>query len=384
MSNSWYFTYDNAPLSKTLQEKLNKHGLLNAMPDTDIPGSTETSFVKDFFTADGYPQLGENVKHSEVTYPYIFPAIAPWYDATAIPAIQTEMEPLYRQTACEAALAWLFNLMAAADPAGPAGNTRKSFHALAFQEDVNGTRHTFAFPNTCIDTNSHGCAAVVLIADSYWNNGDWEKQGAVPLYARQQAMFQLWCWKKFAEKSGNAVQAPDIAFIVRICGNLAADCTIRTVLYNQKEAQALVNRICKARDMEAQNGLYWKRHIDTPQTWAEKLENEAFHTDDTDLHELVIEYMKARSARKNIERELNAVTEKMEGIAVKLASCIPNGNIQGNLNLPDDITCTVTHQLRRVGQKRISPDLIYSFFPSLDSCITAGGAERTTVTIEIL
>lgn len=384
MQNKWYFAYNNAPLPEALQNKLNKYGILKAVPETNIPGSTSTSFIKDFFTPDGYPPLAVGMKHSDASYPYLFPAIAPWYTAAAVPAIIADMEPLYRQTACEAALSWLFNLTAAADPSGVVANSQKTFNGLAFQEEINGTVHTFAFPDTCINTKAHGRAAVILIADSYWNNNEWEKQGSTPLYARQQAMFQLWCWNKFAEKSGYQVEAPATAFVVRICGNLAVDCTIRTVTYNPKEAQSLISRICKARDLEPQKGLYWKRTIEAPQTWAEKLENEAFYTDNEDLHDLVIAYMKARSDRKVIERELKEITDKMEGIAVKLASMIPAGDIQGNLELPDGSLCTVTHQPRRASQRRISPDLVRSFFPALDDCISSGGSERVTVTISAL
>lgn len=386
MTSPWYFTYDNAPLSDALQEKLNKFGILNPIPEVNIPNSKETQFVKDFFTADGYPKLGEGMKHAEVAYPYLFPVIAPWYDATAIPAIQLEMEPLYRQTACSAALSWLFNLTGAAGTANHSfGDTARSFHGLAFQEEIQGMVHTFAFPDTRIATSTHGTAAVILIADSYWQNSDWEKQGSVPLYARQQALFQLWCWHRFVEKATVPIDAPETAFIVRICGNLATDCTIRTVPYNSKEAEAMVNRICKARAQEPQKGLYWKRNIETAQTWHEKIENEAFETDNPDLYDLVIEYMKARSYRKALEKEENEIGDRMDSIAVKLASLIPAGNLQGRYDLPDGTVCTVTHQQRRYrNAEKISPELIHSFYPELDECILQSGTERTTVTIEAL
>ena len=244
--NNWYFTYNNAPLSDALQQKLMHYGVLKNLPDGYLPNEAQTRFIQDFFTPDGYPKLSEGMKSSEVSYPYLFPAIAPWYDMTSIPAVVVEMSPLYRQTACEAALSWLYNLTEAAEPGTTHSDCYRTFHALAFQETVHTTAHTFAFPDTRIETSSHGTAAVILIADSYWNNAEWEKQGSVPLYARQQAMFQLWCWNKYAEKSNYQVEAPTTAFIVRICGNLAVDCTIRTVEFNPKEAEALVNRICKA------------------------------------------------------------------------------------------------------------------------------------------
>ena len=386
MSNNWYFSFDNAPLSASLQNKLQQCGILKDVPDTYLPNEPETRFIKDFFTPDGFPKIETGLKHSEVAYPYIFPAIAPWYDGAAIPSVIVDMDPLYRQTACEAALSWLFNLTSAADSSCSVADCSRTFHGLAFQEEINGTNHTFAFPDTRISTSSHGTAAVVLCADSYWNTDDWAKQGSVPLYARQQAMFQLWCWNKFAEKSGYAVDPINVAFIVRICGNLAVDCTIRTIFYNDNEAGALIRRICKARDMEAQRGLYWKRNAVNAQTWMEKLNDEAFHTDSADLHDLIVQYMKARSDRKQIERVLMEVENKMEAIAVELASHIPAGDIQGTYDLPDGSVCTVTHQHKRSHRSipTISPDMVRSFFPNLDACISPSGSVRTRVTIEAL
>lgn len=381
MFDNWNFSFNNAPLPEALQQKLRNHNVLQPLPDTFLPHVPETRFIKDFFRADGFPKIGESLKHSEVAYPYLFPAIAPWYDSAAIPSAVLEADPTYRETACLAALSWLYTLMTSVDRVNP---RLRTFHGLAFQETINGTPITFAFPDTRIATDNNGVAAVVLIADSYWNNGEWEKQASVPLYARQQAMFQLWCWNKFAEKCGYAVEPLQKAYIVRICGNLAIDCTIRTVEYNEKEASALVNRICKAREMEATKGLYWKRNVESAQTWTEKLDNEAFHTDNADLHELVVRYMKARSNRKVIERELNEIENKMNAIAVELASYIPSGDIQGTYDMPDGTLCTVTHQMKRKSTWSITPEILRSFYPSLDGFISPSGGSRTTVTIEAL
>lgn len=385
--SKWNFAFDNAPLRPELQDKLARFGVLQAIPQTKFLGGAvcpNVRFVKDFFTEDGFPHLASNTSLEDTPFPYLFPAIAPWYTGAAIPAAVTDMAPLYRQTACKAAMDWLHTLTDAADPTGPQEKATETFHGLAFQEVYNGENYTVAFPDTRIDTNSHGPAAVVLIADSYWNNTEWEKSGSVPLYAYQMAQFQLWCWERFSAESGYHVEAPTTAFIVRICGNLPIDCTIRTVDYSPVEAQAMVNRIFKAKAQEAQKGLYWKRFIEQPRTWNEKLENDAFHTDNADLHELVVQYMKARSNKKAIERELNEVTAKMDGIAVKLASLIPTGNLQGKYTLPDGTICTVTHQSRRARSKSTSPELVRSLFPECQDCIKTSAGKRTWVTIEAL
>ena len=383
--SKWYFAFNNAPLRPELQDKLNKFGILKALPETYLPNEQNVRFISNFFTPDGFPHLSEGTKATEVNYPYIFPAIAPWYTGAAIPAALAEMDPMFRQTACTAALRWLHTLTDAADPNGPQEKATETFHGLAFQEVYGGVNYTFAFPDTRIDTNSHGPAAIVLIADSYWNNEAWEKSGSVPLYAKQQALFQLWCWDHFASKCGYQIEAPTTAFIVRICGNLPIDCTIRTLDYNPAEAEALVTRICKAKAQEQQKGLYWKRYIDKPQSWMEKLTNEAFHPNDPDLHELIVQYMKARSNRKAIEREVNEVTEKMEGIAVKLATMIPAGAIQGKYTLPDGTICTVSHQARRSRSgNSVSADLVRSLFPELSGCISTSETRRQYLTIEAL
>lgn len=385
--SKWYFSFDNAPLSLALQEKLDKAGLLRAIP-TVRDASPETRFAKDFFTADGFPHMGSDMELSEVVFPYLFPAIAPWYDNATIPAAIMEMDALYRQSACEAALAWLFTLMEASGATNHI-DTSRTFHGLAFQETIHGVPQTFCFPDTRIGVISKNApAAVVLIADSYWNNEAWEKQSAVPLYARQQAQFQLWCWDRFADKlpadSPFCEEIPRTAIIVRISGNLSVDCTIRTVDYNPKEAFSLVDRICKAKAQEPQKGLYWKRNIETVQKWAEKIENEAYITENVDLHELIVEYMKARSTRKRIERELDEVSAKQDGIAMQLADAIPDGDIQGTLDLSDGTKCAVTHTRKRASSRSIPPDLVRSFFPHLDEFIDASGQERTTVTVNVL
>lgn len=380
--NKWYFAFDNAHLSQSLQEKLDKAGVLAPIPETKLTG--DVRFVKDYFTPDGYPHLAAGVKVGEAKYPFLFPAIAPWYDGAGIPADLLEMDALYRQTACEAALSWLNTLIEEAEPNGPIEKATQTFHGLAFQEMVAGMTYTFAFPDTRVDTDSHGPAAVVLIADSYWNNSDWEKQSSVPLYARQQAMFQLWCWNKFAEKSGDLVDAPTTAFIVRINGNLAIDCTIRTVAYNEAEANALVNRICKAKMQEPQRGDYWKRNIVPYQTWAEKIDNEAYITNDADLYALITQYMKVRKERKAIEKELDEVTAQRDAISVQLASFIPAGDLQGYLDLADGSKGTVSHQPKRSRSRSIAPDILRSFYPAFEACISTSGAYRKTVTVDVL
>ena len=380
--SKWYFAYD-AHLSEALQKKLDKAGLLAPLPETKKTGD-DVRFVKDYFTPDGYPHLGNDVKVGEVKYPFLLPVIAPWYTGAAIPSVLLDMDSLYRQTACQAALSWLNTLVEEAEPTGPIEKATQTFHGLAFQETIGGNTFTFAFPDTRIDTNSHGPAAVILIADSYWNNEDWEKQGSVPLYARQQAMFQLWCWQQYADKCDDPIDAPKTAFVVRISGNLAIDCTIRTVEYNEREAVTLVNRVCKAKAAEAPTDNYQKRKITPIQTWAEKIDNQAYITEDADLYELVVQYMKARKARKAIEKELDAVVAERDGIAVALASYIPAGELQGYMDLTNGTKCTVTHQPKRARNTTISPDIVRSFFPSYEGCIVASGQHRKTVTIDVL
>ena len=386
MNPTWAFAFDNAPLSDSLQLKLFFHNLLNDVPATKNV-SPSLPFVKDYFTADGFPKINEGMRHADTVYPYIFPAMASWYTGATVPAAILEADPLWRQTVCQAGLKWLHTVMEAGENIAKTHNKMNSenFHALAFQQDVGGVLHTFAFPDTRIETVYHDTAAIVLIADSYWNDGDWEK-GLTPLYAREQAMLQLWCWHQFAQQapaSSCPEDIPEVAFICRVSGNLAVDCKVRTVTYIPAEAESLVRRICKARSLEAQNGLYWKRNIQKVQTWEEKIKNEAYFLDDDDVHELVCEYMKARADRKQLEKELKEIEAQQDGIAVNLASRIPAGVLQGTLDLSDGTKCSVTHTYRRPGHRTIPAELVRSFFPSMEDVIVSGG-HRETVTIEYL
>lgn len=382
MTNKWNFAFDNAPLRPELVEKLDRNGILRDVDPTAVSDSDEVRFIKDFFTHDGYPKLPDGTDLTGISYPYIFPVIAPWYDGASIPASALCMEPGYRQTACQAALTHLKNLNACGIRQD---GTNCSFHGLAFQKEVLGTTHTFAFPDTQIRSVTGLTAAVVLIADSYRNDEAWQKQAGVPLYAREQAMFQLWCWEQFADISGYNGKVPSVAFVVRICGNLPTDCTIRTVLYNRNEAEAMVKRICKARNAESTKGLYWNRNVEEYQSWSDKLTNEAYHCTDADQYDLITAYMKAKKDRKANEAELNEVSDRMTAIAIELAAAIPSGCIQGNYQLPDGTICTVTHQLRRSrAGGGISAELLRSFFPNLEECVVATSQERETVTIDVL
>lgn len=383
-SEKWNFNFEGASIPEALAKKAEAAGILNAIPETK-GNQNGYMFAKDFFTADGYPAIA-GLDATKTSYPYIFPALAPWYTGAALPEAIVEMDAMYRQTACEAASMNLFSLIQKATGTKVYESSR-TFHGIAFMEEVEGEQHLFAFPDTLIRPSTTatgaGPAAVVLIADSYENNADWEKTSGVPLYARQQAMLQLWCWNRYHSMSSYPHPAPQFAYIVRICGNLPSDCIVRTVHYNPAEAESLVKRICKARTQEPQKGLYWKRNTQKNQTWSEKLE-EAYYPNDDNLYDLVAAYMKTRTARKTIEREIDEVSAKMEAIAVILASRIPSGYSSGQLDLPDGKTCTVTHQRRRSSTgARISAELINSFFPQMDNFVVPTSQERETVTIDV-
>lgn len=382
-SEKWNFNFEGASIPEALAKKAEAAGILNAIPETK-GNQNGYMFAKDFFTADGYPAIA-GLDATKTSYPYIFPALAPWYTGATFPEAIVEMDALYRQTACEAAAMNLFNLLKQAH--GIQYETRRSFNGIAFLDEIEGEQHLFAFPDTriCPSSAATGAedAAVILIADSYENNADWEKTSGVPLYARQQALLQLWCWDRYKHISSYPYPAPQFAYIVRICGNLPSDCIVRTVYYNPAEAESLVRRICKARTQEPQKGLYWKRNTQKNQAWREKLA-EAYCPNDDNLYDLVAAYMKTRTARKTIEREIDEVSAKMEAIAVILASRIPSGYSSGKLDLPDGKTCTVTHQRKRTSSgTKIPAELVCSFFPQLDNFVIPSSQERETVTIDV-
>ena len=94
--SKWYFAFNNAPLRPELQDKLNKFGLLKALPETYLPNEQNVRFISNFFTPDGFPHLSEGTNATEVDFPYIFPAIAPWFtgrDGPHVPADRLYCRP---------------------------------------------------------------------------------------------------------------------------------------------------------------------------------------------------------------------------------------------------------------------------------------------------
>ncbi len=394
----WEFAFGTR-LDASLAKKLNDAGLLKRTAYEISNYKPQVMLKKDFFTPDGYPANTD--LEAVANNSFICPVMAPWYTGAPVPESILKMDKLYRQKACDAAMSWLLNPTDSAQDNTlpnsafnrPYQNWKprgRSFHGLRVEQTVCGQNILFWFPDTVLERGNMAkpYAAVVLIADTYDNNEDWE-HGSIPLYARQQAMFQLWCWEQFSNIHSQPV--PEEAIIVRICGNLAADCTIRTVAYNEAEAYRLVDRICKAYIQESQQNLpiYAKRNAIPTKPWQEKKQeimDNAYWPNDEDLHTTVKDYMAARSNRKQLEREVEEKEQRMQAIALELASRIPSA-VQGTLTLPNGTICTVTHRAKRSYNRgaTISAETLRSFFPSSlsESCITKG-SERKTVSIDVL
>lgn len=375
--NRWQFTF-NTSLPTKLMEKINAAGLLPETAREKLHYPANAIFYKNFFNPNGHMVLGTATDHT------VYPAKAPWYTGAAIADAVVNADTMYQNKACEAAYSWLAKLTHSS-PNLPV--PKPTFNGLGFSQQFGADTFSFYFPDTVIDTFSGANAksTVILIADSYENNDDWEK-GRIPQYARQQALFQLWCWKQFAAL--HSLYAPINAKVVRICGNLPADCTIRTVAYNNAEAQRLVERICRnmIAEANANKAVGSSKRVVPVKSWGEKKQemmDSAYKPDDPDLHEATKLYMAARSNRKQLENEAKEISDRMAVIALEIASLIPEADRFGALDLSNGDHCAVSHLTRRASATTISAETLRSFFPALEEYIKPG-SPRKLVTIDAL
>lgn len=375
--NRWQFAF-NTQLPAKLVDKINTAGLLPETAQEKLHYPSNAIFYKDFFDPNGH--LASSVAFSYTVYP----AMAPWYTGAAIADAVANADTMYQNKACEAAYSWLAKL---AIPSPDATTPKPTFNGLGFTHRFGADTFSFYFPDTVINafSGSNDKSTVILIADSYENNDDWEK-GRIPQYASQQALFQLWCWKQFAAM--HTLDAPISAKVVRICGNLPADCTIRTVIYNEVEAQRLVERICRnmIAEAKANKAVGSSKRVIPVKSWVEKKQemmDSAYTPDDPDLHDATKLYMAARSDRKKIEKEAKEISDRMAAIALEIASLIPEADRFGALDLSNGDHCAVSHSTRRATSTTISAETLRSFFPALEEYIKPG-SPRKLVTIDAL
>lgn len=357
-------------LPDSIKDKLECDLLRNNPAYFECPG-----FEKDAFTPDGYPV---NAKPDT-----IYPALL--YRTIGIPVSEslTEIEPEFRRTASVAALKWLEKVL-------HGSTSHWAFNGLNFQYIIDGDPINFCFPTTSvmhtIDASHAEYCAVIPLPDTFLNDEDWEC-GMIPQYAEQQAQLLLWCHQQYALIHHGTLPA-DKAFLVRIKGNISADCTVRTVSYDPKKAMRILNKIHKAVVANKVNGTGLTDNLVTipKRDWKDEKQRDldaAYCIEDPAYYELLGKYMEARSTRKRLEAEAEEVKEQMQTLAIALASQTSVAGKRGELTDGDTIYA-VTHTPKRFTQPKISADLLRQLAPEHADAINVSSTPRGRITIEVL
>ena len=366
---NWDYTF-GVPLPNVIQAKLENSGLVRV----SNPNAVTAGFEKDAFTPDGYPVCPE---------PYvIYPSLL--YRTIGIPIAETVLavEEDFRRKASLAALKWLEKVVGTK-------SLHWSFNGLRFQYDLHGTSVDFCFPDTvilCYNEDTVQNYMALAFPDTKHNDSDWER-GLIPRYAENQAQLMLWCSRRYAEICPEYLPA-EKAFLVRIKGNLSADVTVRTVEYNEKLANQILLKIYRAiTTANASSTTYHEKLVTIPKAdWKEEkqtdLEN-AYRIDTPDFHALLGDYMKARSTRKGLEADAEAVKNQMAGIAYTLAAQIPDGFARAEYEDAGAVYA-VSHAPRRKTAPRLSADLLRQLAPEYADAIHVSTTPRGRITIEVL
>lgn len=365
----WDYLY-GVFLPESIKDKLEGNLLRNNPVHFGLPG-----FEKDAFTPDGYPVT---------TKPdTIYPALL--YRTIGIPVSEslTEIEPEFRRTASVAALKWLEKVL-------HRESHQWDFDGLNIQHTIDGEVINFCFPTTWVkhkidNTHAEFCA-VLPFPDTFLNDEDWEC-GMIPQYAEQQAQLLLWCHQQYALMHPGTLPAGK-AFLVRIKGNISADCTVRTVSYDPKKAMRILNKIHKAVVASKANGTGLTDNLVTipKRDWKDEKQrdlDDAYCIEDPAYYELLGKYMEARSTRKRLEAEAEEVKEQMQTLAITLASQTSVAGKRGELTDGDTIYA-VTHTPKRFTQPKISADLLRQLAPEHADAINVSSTPRGRITIEVL
>lgn len=357
-------------LPDSIKDKLEEHVLRYNPLQSQFPG-----FEKNAFSPDGFPV--------DCKADTVYPALLYRLIGTPISAYLSEIEKEYRSTASVAALKWLEKVLG-----------RKDIYwysdGLHFEYEFLGEKIKFCFPTTTIayEINSSPLqAAVIPLPDSHNNDPDWES-GMIPQYAEQRAQLLMWCHHQYAEQFPRLHTELNHTYLVRIKGNLAVDNTIRTVTYNPAQAERLVAKICKTvvACRTAGKPMY-DNLVEIPKTdWKKEREQDledAYRIEDPALYEILQKYMEARSTRKTLESQAEAIKEQMHTLAITIASTTATDSRSGRLTEGSN-TYSVTHTPKRSAAPTISADLLRQLAPDHIDAIRVSTIPRGRITIEAL
>lgn len=367
--SKWDYNF-GVSLPTNIEKKLEFSDLLRKpLPHADTAG-----FEKNAFHSDGYPVSAD---------PYtVYPSLLHRIIGTPVPEYLMEMSEDYRRRASIAAIQWLEKVMGK-------NLSALSFNGLSFQSIYENENIDFCFPDTqilCLTESAIESCAVLTFPDTHNNDEDWE-YGAVPRYAEDQAQLMIWCSRQYAAIHPDYLPC-NKAFLVRIKGNLSVDNTIRTVNYDPQQARRILQKIAKAHAVAISAGTpIAKAPVIIPKCdWkAEKqldLDN-AYQLENPDLYDLLGRYMNARSIRKSLERQAKDIKDRMDSIAVAIASEISPSASQGEIEV-NDMIYTVKHVPKRSYPTTISAELVRQFAPQYAEHIHVSSVPRGRITIETL
>ena len=361
-------------ISKRLDTSGLSRTLFGAMPEA----IDSDCLVKDVVHADGTP-----VVHNSAV---IYPRYTGWYLGTPIASTYLDVKDGYRFTAAKAAIKWIRALLPDVTSPEP-----KHYNGETITISMGGEDFKFCVPDTCVSFIRHpgGEETVPVIAfpDTRDNDEDWSN-GCIPLHVEQQALLTLWLLQTSYENHRRS-SSPTRAFVVRITGNTAGDIVIRTVKSDTRKISTLLTRVCKAVSKARANGIDPLQNMKKVEmdTWFEKKAEDrsmAYQVNDDNFRELLRKYMSARSERKTLEAQSDALSEQMKCIAIELASMTSCNAKTGSLIVSPDKKFTVTHSVKSTREPTISAKLLQEFYPELTDVVSTTTTPRGKVDINVI
>lgn len=339
-----------------LADKAKEAGLFPEIPrDVDF----------DVFYADGHPRC--------YTSGVLYPCFTAHYLQLPIPDTFLNFAPGYRRRAAVAARKWLEKEL------GVVEKSSRHTKSMTLMGEISGQVETIEFPLDLLqDANGVVCACLPF-PDIRENEVDWE-DGGLPNYAEVQARFLLWCMGE-AEVSPR----PACVRIVRITGNTPGDVTIRTIWPDAKRDEQIARQVFRAVQDIRSDDLVASPKMLKRQTWFEAKEEaleDAFAIENEAFSALVERYMAVKSERLELKRKSDGLKERMDALAIEIATLLPKDALSGSVTDADGKIYTVTNKKARATTPSISADLIRQFHPELGSqVITYNLTERGRVDI---
>lgn len=363
MNNLEY--YFGANLPESLSAKMEAIGMLRSENKAD-------SFVKDAFYGDGSPKNPESNT--------VYPCYAPAYTGYFLPSTYLDVAQKYRHTASAAAVSWLCKTTGLrCDGLSHFNGFRINLSDFFCCPD--GLALVTPMLSVCSDEGK--TYPVIPWPDSRENDEDW-KNGTIPYYAQAVAFATMWAWR-----AGTSSPA-EKAFIVRITGNTPGDVAVRTVFSNIPQENLTMERIvrafCKSAGADMQPETVVKR-LEQADWLTQKQEKDdmAFVIEnDADFHDLIQSYLATKSERMTMELKLKESANKMNALALELASHVESGKIRGRLSGTSG-NYTISHvpgKRPAITSRSINAAIIQQYFPQYSGLVQSSVSVKERISIE--